>query len=105
MLPKSIRSLLRRVRQRERFQAFAWSAAMWFTAVVVVMVLFCAVDFTIDLYQDTPWWVRQMVMGPIVVLLMMAACVFPVIAARRYLSDKKAALWVEERCPAFHHRL
>lgn len=104
MLPGSIRSLLRRVRGRERAQAMAWTAAKWFSGVAVLTLLCCVVDYTIDLYRDSPAGARGV--GRLVIaLLFVAACARVILAARRRIGNQQAALWIEGRCPDFHHRL
>jgi hypothetical protein len=104
MLPERISTLLDRLRRRERLLALSWSVARWLSAAAAALVAFALVDYTIDLSTDTPGWLRA-TMGITLFGLCFAAYVAVVILSEWPIRREQVALWVEERCPAFHHRL
>src|SRR5688572_8968942 len=104
MLPESITTLLNRVRRRERLLALSWSLARWLSAAAAALVAFALIDYTIDLRTDTPGWLRAL-LGFTVFGLCFAAYVAVVLCTERPIRRAEVALWVEERFPAFHHRL
>lgn len=105
MTPRSIRANLNRLRRRERLLALAWGAARWLAIVLVSLLGACFLDWLIDREIDTPWSVRVLLFAVQIGLAIAAAWFFLVKPQIRRLRDDTLALWVEDRHPAFAHRL
>src|SRR5262245_19730065 len=104
MLPTAIQRQLDRLRRRLRMLQVARAAAIWLALLAAGLALACLVDWTIDLYRDTPAWVDLLLTVGICALVAGGAGVVLVILARR-MTDSQSALWLEEKRPELHHRL
>src|SRR5262245_47463381 len=105
MIPRSIRTNLNRLRRRERLLALAWGAACWLAIVLIFLLAACFVDWLIDREIDTPWSVRALLFALQIGLAIVVGWLFLVRPQIRRLRDDTLALWVEDRHPAFAHRL
>lgn len=104
MVPLTIKRQLRQLQYRENRLRFAWAAARWLLIVVLVLAGSCLLDFTIDLWQDTPLALRiGLLVGQLLLWSIALTLVAPLLFRRR--GDTDLALWVEERLPQFRHRL
>jgi hypothetical protein len=104
MVPRSIQRQLKRLRRRERLLRLTWAAARAVSVFAVVLAAACLIDFTIDLYRDTPPWLRWgLFIGQIVVWV--AGGAFVLVQLARRLSDNELSLWIEDKLPQLGHRL
>jgi hypothetical protein len=104
MLPPTLHRRLAWLQSRERSIKLIWSATRWLWLLVLLLAGACAIDWTMDLYRDTPLLLRAgMLLGQMLVWCMAAMFVGVCLSARR--SDDDAALWVEARVPRLGHRL
>jgi hypothetical protein len=104
MVPRSLLRQLNRLRRRERLLRLIWAVARCLTVFGLVLASACAIDFIVDLYRDTPRWLRVVLLAAQIALWMVAGAFVLRLLARR-LSHEQAALWVEEKMPALGHRL
>jgi hypothetical protein len=101
-------SILRQLswlRRRERALRFVWGAARVVALAFVVLVLACVTDYLVDRWQDTPWSLRSGLLLGQELLLAFTLFFFVLRPLFRRLPDDQLALWIEEKKPAFGHRL
>src|SRR5206468_1974319 len=87
------------------FLTFVWGVACWLSIVLLLLLICGFIDWLIDQDRETPLAVR---LGFFVVQFFVAIVAgfwFLVWPQIRRLSDETLALWVEEKCPHFDHRL
>lgn len=104
MVPRSLKRQLNRLRRRERLLRLTWAAARCLTVFSLVLAAACLIDFTVDLYRDTPRWLRLGLLGA-QVALWLAGGLFVLRVLARRLSDTQVALWIEDKIPNLSHRL
>lgn len=104
MVPRSLQRQMNRLRRRERLLRLAWAAARCLTVFSVVLAAACLIDFVVDLYRDTPRWLRLGLLGGQIVLWLTGGFFVLRLLARR-LSDTEVALWIEDKLPELGHRL
>jgi hypothetical protein len=104
MVPRSLLRPLNRLRRRERWLRLTWAVARWVAVFAVTLTAACLVDFAVDLYRDTPRWLRVLLLG-VQMALWLAGCVFVLRSLVRRLSDTQVALWIEDKMPELGHRL
>lgn len=104
MVPRSIRRQLNRLRRRERLLRLTWAAARVVAILAVVLAIACGIDFVVDLYRDTPRWLRVGLLG-VQAALWLTGCAVVLRSLARRLSDTEVALWIEEKVPELGHRL
>jgi len=105
MVPSTILRQLDRLRWRERWLRLAYGVTLGLTIALAVLAVCCTADWLIDRFQDTPLTVRRAMLGAQVMLWLGLAAVLLVWALMKSMSDDALALYVEERVPAFGHRL
>jgi hypothetical protein len=99
-----IRQQLNRLRTREHLLQCLWAAARWLPVVILVLALTCLTDWLIDLRRDTPYGLRVALLVGQLLFWSLAVTWIGGALSRRY-SDAEVALWVEDKMPAFGHRL
>lgn len=104
MLPTSIRKQLNGLRFRERSLAIFWAFARGLAAIIVFAVLACLLDWTVDLYRDTPRWLRFTMLG-VGWVVSLGTLLLLLLALIRNESDDALALRIEEKHPRLRHRL
>jgi hypothetical protein len=104
MVPRSLQRQLNRLRRRERLLRLTWAAARCLSVFAMVLAAACLIDFLVDLYRDTPHWLRLGMLG-VQIALWLAGGVFVLRLLARRLSDTEVALWIEEKMPQLGHRL
>jgi hypothetical protein len=104
MVPRSLQRQLNRLRRRERLLRLTWAVARWVAVCGVVLAAACLIDFLVDLYRDTPRWLRVGLLGAQMALWLLG-CVFILRWTARRLSDTQVSLWIEEKMPRLGHRL
>jgi hypothetical protein len=92
------------LRRRERLLWLTWAVARCLAVFAVVLAAACLIDFVVDLYRDTPRWLRVGLLGT-QIALWLAACVFVLRRTARRLTDTQVSLWIEEKMPRLGHRL
>lgn len=105
MVPRIILTQLARLRRRERALGVAWGFSRWLALVLVVLAAACLTDWLIDRRQDTPWNLRVGLLTAQAVLWLAAALILIARPLFRRLSDRRLALFVEEKDPSLQHRL
>ncbi|MHB1423574.1 MAG: hypothetical protein ACYC3I_10340 [Gemmataceae bacterium] len=104
MVPRSLVRQLNRLRRRERLLRLTWAAARCLTVFSVVLAAACLLDFIVDLYRDTPRWLRLGMLGGQFALWLAGGVIILRQLARR-LSDTELSLWIEDKIPELGHRL
>jgi hypothetical protein len=94
---------LRRWQGRERRYRFAWGFARWAAVVVVGLTACCLIDWTIDLYRDTPFALRVLLTLTQAVGYAVAAYLLVWRLGVPRLDDLAGR--AEAAVPAFGHRL
>ncbi len=104
MVPRSIQRQLKRLRRRERLLRLTWAAARAVAVCAVVLAAACLIDFTVDLYRDTPTWLRWgLLVGQMALWTLGGA--FVLVQLARKLGDNELSLWIEDKVPQLGHRL
>ncbi len=104
MVPRSILRQLKRLRRRERLLRVTWAAARAVSVFAAVLAAACSIDFTVDLYRDTPSWLRWGLLAGQLTLWTVGGAFVLVQLARR-LGDNELSLWIEDKVPQLGHRL
>jgi hypothetical protein len=104
MVPRSLQRQLNRLRRRERLLRLTWAVARCLAVVAVVLAAACLIDFFVDMYRDTPPWLRVGLLG-VQIALWLDGCVFILLLMARRMSDTQVSLWIEEKMPQLGHRL
>jgi hypothetical protein len=104
MVPRSLQRQLNRLRRRERLLRVTWAAARCLTVFSVVLAAACLIDFVVDLYRDTPRWLRLGLLG-VQAALWLAGAAFVLRFLMQRFHDAEVALWIEDRMPQLGHRL
>ena len=104
MVPRSLQRQLNRLRRRERLLRLTWAAARCLTVFSVVLASACLIDFVVDLYRDTPRWLRLGLLGAQAALWLAGALFVLRFLVQRF-SDTEVALWIEDKMPELGHRL
>lgn len=105
MIPPILQQHLASLRQRERMLELVWGLSRLIAVVLGTVLVACLVDYVADRYDETPRWLRWLMMLLVVGLGVVAAGWFVLWPLKRKLGDEELALWVEERHPRLHHRL
>jgi hypothetical protein len=95
---------LNRLRRRERLLRLTWAVARCLAAFSVALAAACLIDFVVDLYRDTPRWLRVAMLGG-QIALWLVGCAFVLRLMARRLSDTQVSLWIEDKMPELGHRL
>lgn len=95
---------LHRLRRRERELAWIWGVSRLIAILLAGLFISCLVDWWIDRRHDTPLIVRIGLLAGQAIVAIMAAAWFLFPAFRRR-DDDDLALFVEDKLPAFNHRL
>jgi hypothetical protein len=104
MVPRSLQRQLNRLRRRERLLQLTWTGARCLAVFTAALAAACLLDWLVDLYRDTPRWLRVgLLAGQWLLWLLGLVAVVRVLSRRR--SDAEVALWVEEEIPDLGHRL
>src|SRR5579862_3925209 len=104
MVPPTLLRPLTRLRWQERFLRLLWGGARVLAVVAFFLAGCCFVDWFVDLFDDTPMYLRvNLLIGQVVIaaLALFFWVVWPLLV---YLPNTKLALWVEAAWPAFRHR-
>jgi hypothetical protein len=104
-VPPLLLKKLAQLRRRERLLHLAWGLARLVSLVVVVLLAACLADWLVDLWDDTPWSLREAMLGAQVLLAMMACLWFVVIPQFKRMHNRHLALLVESKKPQLQHRL
>ena len=104
-VPQILTQKLAELRRRERLLHLLWGVARAVSVVLGLLLLACLVDWTYDLWDDTPWGLRRFMSIGLIVVGVLALLIFVVLPQLRRLRDERLALWVEDRWPALQHRL
>jgi hypothetical protein len=104
MVPRSIQRQLNRLRRRERLLRLTWAAARGLSICAAVLAAACLIDFVVDLYRDTPRWLRLGLLAA-QAALWLTVCGLILRALARRLSDTEVSLWIEDKMPEMGHRL
>jgi hypothetical protein len=104
MVPRSIQRQLNRLRRRERLLRLTWAIARCLAVFCALLVAACLLDFVVDLYRDTPRWLRVTLLAG-QGALWLTGLVLVVRTLTRRMSDQELALWIEDRIPRLGHRL
>src|SRR6516165_9542300 len=104
MVPRSLVRQLNRLRRRERLLRLTWAVARCLAVFSVVLAAACLIDFFVDLYRDTPRWLRVAMLGG-QIALWLVGCAFVLRLMARRLSDTQVSLWIEDKLPELGHRL
>lgn len=105
MAPTTLQRLLSRLRRRERRLRLAWGLAHWLAVVAVALATACLVDWTVDLWRETPRELRVALLVGQVILAAVAGVAFLIVPLLRRIDDEALARWVEHREPRLSHRL
>ncbi len=105
MIPPIILERLDRVRRTEKAVRLAWGVGRTFAWAVVALLAVGLLDWTIDLWVDTPGGLRALLLLAQVALWGAAAWLLVIRPYMASWEDRDVALWVEERTPGLGHRL
>lgn len=98
MVPASILRLLNRLRWRDRWLGLARGLGWGVALVIAVVVFACFVDWLVDLFVDTPGWLR-IGLSLLPLLAIGGALSLAVAPLLKRLRDDDLALWIERRVP------
>jgi hypothetical protein len=105
MIPPILLAKLTQLRQRERLLRLAWGGARLVSLVLSVFILACLLDWLVDMWDETPWGLREFMFGAQAVLAGVAIFWFLLVPQLRRLRYEKLALLVESKRPELQHRL
>jgi hypothetical protein len=105
MIPQIILERLDRVRRTEKSVRVAWGVGRLLAWAVVSLLAVGLVDWTVDLWTDTPGALRGLLLLAQLALWGAAAWLLVIRPLTAAWADRDVALWVEERTPALGHRL
>jgi hypothetical protein len=105
MVPPLLLRKLAQLRRRERLLRFVWGAARVVSLVLVALLLACVIDWTVDLWQDTPYELRVGMLIAQAAVAAVAIFVLIVLPLFKRLRNERLALYVEDRRPELQHRL
>jgi hypothetical protein len=105
MIPPIILERLDRVRRTEKSVRLAWGAGRALAWAVVALLIAGLLDWTIDLWIDTPGGLRALLLLAQVGLWAAAVWLLVVRPFTAPWVDRDVALWIEGRTPALGHRL
>jgi hypothetical protein len=103
--PETSLSELARLRSREQSITLLWGLVRLGSVVVVLLVMACLVDRWIDMFRETPQWLRvgMSLLQPLVAVTLLYFWVWrPLVHS---LTDDQLALRVERHLPEYGHRL
>lgn len=104
-VPPILLAKIAALRWRERFLRLTWGAARVAALVLLALLAACAIDWFMDLWDDTPFALRvglllgQMALAALLLVLLL---LLPILVRLR---DDALALLVEEKRPELQHRL
>src|SRR5205807_3381794 len=104
-VPPILLKKLAQLRTRERLLRLALGAARAAALVLLALLLACLVDWTYDLWEDTPLTLRTLLVVAQLALAGLAVLLFVALPQLTRLRDETLALFVEDKQPHFQHRL
>jgi hypothetical protein len=104
-VPPILLKKLAQLRRRERLVRFAWGAARVAAVALVALLVAGLIDWTVDLWDDTPLALRSALVFSQLVLVALAALGFVLVPQLQRLRDRALALFVEDKRPDLQHRL
>ncbi|HEX7898266.1 MAG TPA: hypothetical protein VF950_10935 [Planctomycetota bacterium] len=105
MIPQIILDRLDRVRRTEKSVRLAWGVGRSLALAVVALLAVGLLDWTIDLWVDTPGGLRALLLLAQLALWGAAAWLLVIRPFLAPWADRDVALWVEDRTPGLGHRL
>lgn len=103
--PETSLSELARLRSREQNITLLWGLVRLVSAVIVLLLLACLIDRWIDMFRETPSWLRigMSLLQPLTAVALLYFWILrPLIHS---LTDDQLALRVEKHLPQYGHRL
>jgi len=104
-VPPILLKKLAQLRRRERLLYLVWGVARLVSLMLVVLVAACLADWLCDLWDETPWALREFMLRGQLVLAGLAALVFVLVPQLRRLRNERLALLVESQRAELQHRL
>jgi hypothetical protein len=104
-IPPILLKKLAQLRRRERLLRLALGAARVAALLLAVLLAACAVDWLIDLWDETPWALRVGMLVGQLALAAVALALLVLLPLLTRLRDDALALFVEDKCPELQHRL
>jgi hypothetical protein len=104
-IPPILLEKLAELRQREELLGLAWGAARVTALLLLVLLLACAIDWFVDLWDETPFELRTAMFLGQLALASLATGLLILLTFLPRLRDDKLALFVEDKCPQLQHRL
>jgi hypothetical protein len=105
MVPPILLKKLAQLRRRERLLRLVWGVARVLGLAAVALVIACLVDWTVDLWDETPIELREGMAALQIALVMVAAFKLVVLPVFKRLRNRRLALYVEDKRPELQHRL
>lgn len=103
--PTYLLERLSELAQQERKLRLVWGLARWAAVVIGLFIICCGIDWWIDLWYDTPGFVRWLLR---LVQLGVAGFLFYrwiIQPQQTGLSANELVQWVEAQCPEYQHQL
>ncbi|HYV35001.1 MAG TPA: hypothetical protein VE988_04800, partial [Gemmataceae bacterium] len=104
-VPPIILDKLAELRRRERLLMFLWGCAWVFSLFIAVLLIACFVDWLVDLWDETPWALREFMLYGQLAMAGLAVLILVLGPQLRRLRDEMLALHVESKRPELQHRL
>jgi hypothetical protein len=104
-IPPILLQKLGQLRRRERFLRFAWGAARLLAVLLFALLLACLIDWTVDLWEDTPFALRVIMIAVQGTLAAIGALLLIILPICRRIRNERMALYVEYHQPQLQHRL
>jgi hypothetical protein len=104
-IPPILLKKLAGLRRRERLLRLVWGMARVTAVVLVALLVACAIDWIVDLFDETPSALRLTLLVGQLVLAGMLVLLQVLLPLLKRLRDDKLALFVEEKRPELQHRL
>jgi hypothetical protein len=105
MIPPRLLHKLAQLRRRERLLRLAWGASCTAVIFLGLLATACLVDWTYDLWADTPWELRQALFSVQAAALAVSVVILVLWPQMQRLASTRLALMVEAHRPELQHRL
>jgi hypothetical protein len=105
MVPPLLLRKLAQLRRRERLLRFVWGSARVVSWLLLALALACLIDWTVDLWVDTPLELRIGMLTAQLALAAVLVFVLVVLPLCKRLRNERLALYIEDRRPELQHRL
>src|SRR5262249_18634159 len=96
---------LAKLRRRERSLTLVWGLALVVGIALAALIAACIIDWTVDLWDDTPWTLRLFMLRAQVALLGLTVLLLVVWPQLRRYRNERLALQVEAKRPELQQRL